>query len=133
MDIAINTGSPEKLQTGVLAVGAFADGPLPSAARAIDEASRGKVSSITLARAIPSARRRLACSNRQASERPGTSTSASATAASVAAPPASDFAAPPTASRNALSPKSSRSPRLTSSRRSALITRVRTALSAVLR
>src|SRR5262245_1278918 len=46
MDIAIKTGSPEKFQTGVLAVGAFVDGPLPPATRAIDEASKGRLSAI---------------------------------------------------------------------------------------
>ena len=46
MDIAVKTASPEKLQTGVLVAGAFADGPLPAATRTIDEASKGKVSAI---------------------------------------------------------------------------------------
>src|SRR5262245_17226467 len=46
MDIDIKTGSPEKFQTGVLAVGAFGNGPLPPATRAIDEASKGKLSAI---------------------------------------------------------------------------------------
>ena len=44
MDIAIKTGPSEKLQTGVLVVGAFADGTLPAATRTIDEASKGKLS-----------------------------------------------------------------------------------------
>jgi leucyl aminopeptidase len=46
MDIAIKTGSPEKLQTGVLVIGAFADGTLPAATGAVDGASTRKVSTI---------------------------------------------------------------------------------------
>ena len=46
MDITIKTASPDKLRTGVLVVGAFADGALPAATGAIDEASKGKVSAI---------------------------------------------------------------------------------------
>src|SRR5262245_47512309 len=46
MDIALETTSPDKLRTGVLVVGAFADGTLPSSARAIDEASKGKLSAV---------------------------------------------------------------------------------------
>jgi leucyl aminopeptidase len=44
MDITVETTSPEKARTGVLVVGAFADGVLPPPARAIDEASKGKLS-----------------------------------------------------------------------------------------
>src|SRR5499427_11002744 len=46
MDITLETTSPDKLRTGVLVVGAFADGTLPPSARAIDEASKGKLSAV---------------------------------------------------------------------------------------
>src|SRR5262249_31633599 len=46
MDITLETASLESLRTGVLVVGAFADGTLPSSARAIDEASKGKLSAV---------------------------------------------------------------------------------------
>ena len=46
MDITLETTSPDRLQTGVLVVGAFADGTLPPSARAIDEASKGKLSAV---------------------------------------------------------------------------------------
>jgi leucyl aminopeptidase len=37
------TTSPERLQTGILALGVFADGKLPPSARAVDEASQGRL------------------------------------------------------------------------------------------
>src|SRR5215510_13089673 len=46
MDITLETTSLDKLRVGVLVVGAFADGTLPPSARAIDEASKGKLSAI---------------------------------------------------------------------------------------
>ena len=46
MDITLETASLDSLRTGVLVVGAFADGTLPSSARAIDEASKGKLSAV---------------------------------------------------------------------------------------
>src|SRR5215831_9621920 len=46
MDITLESASLHNLRTGVLVVGAFADGMLPSSARAIDEASKGKLSAI---------------------------------------------------------------------------------------
>jgi len=46
MDITLDATSPEKLRTGVLVVGAFADGPLPPAARMIDEASKGRLTAV---------------------------------------------------------------------------------------
>src|SRR5262245_58316193 len=46
MDISLETTSLDKLRTGVLVVGAFADGALPPSARAIDEASKGKLSAV---------------------------------------------------------------------------------------
>src|SRR5215471_6948150 len=46
MDITLETASPEKLRTGVLVVGAFADGSLPPSARMIDEVSQGKLSAL---------------------------------------------------------------------------------------
>jgi leucyl aminopeptidase len=46
MDITVETWSPEKLRTGVVVVGAFAGGALSPAARALDEASRGRLSAV---------------------------------------------------------------------------------------
>jgi leucyl aminopeptidase len=46
MDITLQTVSPEKLRTGVLVVGAFADGPLPPPTRTVDEAAKGKLSAL---------------------------------------------------------------------------------------
>src|SRR5262252_1165083 len=46
MDITLETTSPDRLRTGVLVVGAFADNTLPPSARAIDEASKGKLSAV---------------------------------------------------------------------------------------
>src|SRR5215510_8203997 len=46
MDITLETASPEKLRTGILVVGAFADGSLPPATRTIDEVSQGKLSAL---------------------------------------------------------------------------------------
>src|SRR5215472_11270610 len=46
IDINLEASSPEKIRTGVVVVGAFADGPLPPAALKIDEASKGKLSSV---------------------------------------------------------------------------------------
>ena len=42
----IDTSPPEKAHTGVLVVGAFADGTLPPASRRINEASKGKLSAL---------------------------------------------------------------------------------------
>jgi len=44
MEITVVTGAPEKQKTGVLAIGAFADGTLTPAGQAIDAAAQGKVS-----------------------------------------------------------------------------------------
>jgi len=46
MDIKVDTTSPEKLRTGVLVLGVFADGQLPAPARVVDEAAKGKLSSV---------------------------------------------------------------------------------------
>jgi len=46
IELTLETESPEKVHTGVLVVGAFADGPLPPHAKKIDEASKGKLSSV---------------------------------------------------------------------------------------
>jgi leucyl aminopeptidase len=46
MDITLQTVSPEKLRTGVLVVGAFADGPLPPPTRTVDEVSKGKLATL---------------------------------------------------------------------------------------
>jgi leucyl aminopeptidase len=46
MEINVTTGPPEKTRANVVVVGAFADGTLPPPARAIDEASRGKLSAV---------------------------------------------------------------------------------------
>jgi leucyl aminopeptidase len=46
MDIIIDTTSPKDIRTGVLVVGAFTDGPLLPSTRAIDDASKGKLSEL---------------------------------------------------------------------------------------
>src|SRR5215472_14084088 len=46
IDITLEAASPEKIRTAVVVVGAFADGSLPTAARKIDEASKGKLSTV---------------------------------------------------------------------------------------
>jgi len=46
MEVTVESASPEKLRTDVLVVGAFADGTLPAPARAVDEASKGKLSAV---------------------------------------------------------------------------------------
>src|SRR5215475_7459062 len=46
MDIKVDTTSPEKLRTGVLVLGVFADGQLPAPARVVDEAAKGKLSAV---------------------------------------------------------------------------------------
>jgi leucyl aminopeptidase len=45
MELTVRSGSPEKLSAGVVVVGAFADKTLAPAARAIDEASQGRLTS----------------------------------------------------------------------------------------
>jgi leucyl aminopeptidase len=47
MEFTVDTTSPEKVRTGILVVGAFADGSLPPSSRKIDEASKGKLSATT--------------------------------------------------------------------------------------
>jgi leucyl aminopeptidase len=46
IDITVETSSPEKVRTGILVVGAFADGALSPPAKKVDEASKGKLSSL---------------------------------------------------------------------------------------
>src|SRR5215471_13481586 len=46
MDITVEATSPEKVRTGALVLGVVADGPLASAARAVDGAANGKLSAI---------------------------------------------------------------------------------------
>src|SRR5215472_11411159 len=46
MDIRVDTTSPEKLRTGILVLGIFADGQLPAPARVVDEAANGKLSAV---------------------------------------------------------------------------------------
>jgi len=46
MDITVDTTPPEKFRTGVLVLGALADGQLPPAAWAVDEAAKGKLSTV---------------------------------------------------------------------------------------
>ena len=46
VDISLDSTSPEKVRTGTLVLGAFADGTLPQAAENIDAASGGKLSSM---------------------------------------------------------------------------------------
>jgi len=46
IEITLESSSPEKTRTGILIVGAFADGALPPSSRKIDEASKGKLSAV---------------------------------------------------------------------------------------
>ncbi len=46
VEITLDTTSPEQARTGVLVVGAFADGTLPPSSQKIDDASKGKLSSV---------------------------------------------------------------------------------------
>ncbi len=46
IEINIESSSPEKFKTGVLAVGAFSDGTLLRSSQKIDEASKGKLSAV---------------------------------------------------------------------------------------
>ena len=46
MEFTIKTGMPEKLKTGSVVVGIFADGQLGDAAAALDKASKGKFAAI---------------------------------------------------------------------------------------
>ncbi|AYH43353.1 leucyl aminopeptidase [Azoarcus sp. DN11] len=46
MEFTIKTGAPEKLKTGSLVVGTFADGKLDDAAAALDKASKGKLAAL---------------------------------------------------------------------------------------
>ncbi len=46
MDVSITSGTPEKMQAGIVAVGVFADGTLTAAAQAIDTASNGKIAAM---------------------------------------------------------------------------------------
>src|SRR5262245_6947028 len=46
MDRTLQTVAPEKLQTGVLVVGAFVDGPLSLPTRTVDEVSKGKLATL---------------------------------------------------------------------------------------
>ncbi len=46
MEFTIKTGSPEKLKTGTLVVGAFADAKLTDAAAALDKAVQGRLASV---------------------------------------------------------------------------------------
>ncbi len=46
MEFTIKTGTPEKLKTGTLVVGVFADGKLTEAAAALDKASKGRLAAI---------------------------------------------------------------------------------------
>jgi leucyl aminopeptidase len=46
IDITLESSSPEKIRTGMVVVGAFADGALPPASRKIDEAAKGKLSAV---------------------------------------------------------------------------------------
>ncbi len=43
MDISITSGSPAKVKTGILAVAIFSDGALTGAAKAIDDATKGRI------------------------------------------------------------------------------------------
>jgi leucyl aminopeptidase len=46
MEINLETSSPEQVRTGILVVGAFADGTLPPPSQKVDDASKGKLSSV---------------------------------------------------------------------------------------
>ncbi len=46
IELNLETSSPEKVRTGVLVVGAFADGALPSSSQKIDQVSKGKLSAV---------------------------------------------------------------------------------------
>ena len=46
IEINIDSASPEKFKTGVLAVGAFSDGTLLRSSQKIDEATKGKLSAV---------------------------------------------------------------------------------------
>jgi leucyl aminopeptidase len=46
IEINVESSSPEKIRTGLLVVGAFADGTLPPFSKKIDEASNGKLSHV---------------------------------------------------------------------------------------
>jgi leucyl aminopeptidase len=46
-ELTLENALPEKVRAGVLVVGAFADGPLPPPTRRIDDASKGKLSTVT--------------------------------------------------------------------------------------
>ena len=46
IEFNLETSSPEKARTGVLVVGAFADGILPTSSKKVDEASRGRLSTV---------------------------------------------------------------------------------------
>jgi leucyl aminopeptidase len=46
IEFTLETASPEEVRTGVLVVGAFADGALPPAYKSVDEASKGKLSAV---------------------------------------------------------------------------------------
>ena len=46
MELTLESTPPEKVRTGVLVVGTFADGTLPSSSQKIDEASKKKLSAV---------------------------------------------------------------------------------------
>jgi leucyl aminopeptidase len=46
IELTVETASPEKFRTGVLVLGAFADGTLPPPTQKIDEAAKGKLSAV---------------------------------------------------------------------------------------
>ena len=47
LELTVEAPPPEKVRTGALVVGAFADGTLPPPTRKIDEASKGRISAVT--------------------------------------------------------------------------------------
>jgi leucyl aminopeptidase len=46
IEFTLETTSPERIRTGVLVVGAFADGSLPPSTKRVDEVSKGKLSAL---------------------------------------------------------------------------------------
>jgi leucyl aminopeptidase len=46
IELTVETASPEKFRTGVLVLGAFADGTLPPSSQKVDDAAKGKLSAV---------------------------------------------------------------------------------------
>jgi leucyl aminopeptidase len=46
VELTVDSSSPDKLRTGILVIGVFADGTLPSSAQRVAEASKGKLTAV---------------------------------------------------------------------------------------